>query len=114
MAMVLLTKYYTIMLRKSLQYFHNHPKNLLDNTKTGPCGPVREFLYFMITCTKSMYTAVPTAMDSIMLRRQRCRMAVTAMAMSSGAPCRGLAQDTSFRQYMTSRPNMAAGNVLPR
>jgi len=44
------------------------------------------FLYTNTTCTSSIYSAVPPAMDSSTLLRHRCSRATTAMEISSGAP----------------------------
>ena len=51
-----------------------------------------------ITCTRSIYTAVPPAMDSSTLFLQRCSSTTAAMAISSGAPRGAASQVTPFRQ----------------
>ena len=51
-----------------------------------------------ITCARSIYTAVPPAMDSSTLFLQRCSSTTAAMAISSGAPRGAASQVTPFRQ----------------
>ena len=54
--------------------------------------------YINTACTRNMYSAVPTPMDSRLLRFQMCSSAVTAMHSSSGAPCGAASQSTLLTQ----------------
>ena len=62
----------------------------------------------------TIYTAVPAAMDRIILCFHRCSAATTTQAASAGTNPAALVKRTSFRQYTTSIAITAYGSTAPR